>query len=197
MKYVRKDNRNRVEEIIPEYNSAFPGVSVSERYPKDFVSGLIAVDDDVYVEVGMVYDPATKSFYRPQAVTMPVYNSLEDEKAAKITESKEKLAVWLEAHPMIFTDGKAYSVTEEKQALLNSNLASYERAKSAGIDYPLKWNASGEECTEWTYENLVALSLSIAEYVAPKVARQQMIEINIKAAQTFAELKEIVICYDY
>ena len=197
MKYVRKDNRNKVEEIIPEYNSAFPRVSVSERYPKDFVSRLFAVDDDVYVEVGMVYDPATKSFYRPQAVTMPVYNSLEDEKAAKITESKEKLAVWLEANPMTFTDGKKYSVTEEKQALLNSNLASYERAETAGITYPLKWNATGEECTEWEYADLVGLSLAIAAYVAPQVARQQAIEIAIKAAQSSAELKEIVICYDY
>ena len=129
------------------------------------------------------------------AMARPV--STEDEKAAKITESKEKLAEWLEANPMTFTDGKKYSVTEEKQTLLNSNLASYERAKAAGIDYPLKWNASGEECVEWTYEGLVALSLSIAEYVAPKVARQQAIEIRIKAAQTSAELKEIVICYDY
>lgn len=197
MMYVRKNKQNKVEEIIPEYNTAFPGVSLAERYPREFMSGLIAVDDDVEVEVGMVYDAATNTFYKPQVIIAPKYETLDKEKEAKITESKVKLAEWLEKHPMTFTDGKSYSVTEEKQALLNSNLASYERAKSAGIDYPLKWNASGEECTEWTYEELVGLSLAIAEYVAPKVSRQQAIEIAIKAAQSSAELKEIVICYDY
>lgn len=197
MMYVRKNRQNNVEEIIPEYNPSFPGVPVSERYPKEFVSGLIAVDDDTEVEVGMMFDPATGSFYKPDAVVTQKYNTIEKAKTAKINESKEKLAQWLETHPMTFTDGKKYSVTEEKQSLLNSNLASYERAKAAGIDYPLKWNATGEECSEWTYEGLVALSLSMAEYVSPKVARQQMIEINIKEAVSYEELREIIICYDY
>lgn len=197
MMYVRKNRQNNVEEIIPEYNPSFPGVPVSERYPKEFVSGLIAVDDDTEVEVGMMFDPATGSFYKPDAIAVPKHNRFEMIKSAKIKESKEKLAEWLEKHPMTFMDGKKYSVTEEKQALLNSNLASYERAKVAGITYPLKWNATGEECSEWTYEGLVGLSLAIAEYVAPKVARQQASEIRIKAAESYKELEEIVICYDY
>lgn len=194
MKYVRIE-KNVVREIIPEFDPNFPDVPVSERYPQEFVKKLVAVDDDEAVSVGMLYNG--KKFTTIMAIAAPKYNTLDEEKGAKIAESKEKLAAWLERHPMTFTDGKKYSVTEEKQALLNSNLASYERAKSAGIDYLLKWNASGEECVEWTYENLVALSLSIAEYVSPKVARQQAIEIAIKAAQSSAELKEIVICYDY
>ena len=114
----------------------------------------------------------------------------------KIVLSKTKLAEWLETHPMQFTDGKYYSVTEEKQSLLNSNLASYERATQAGIPYPLKWNATGEECVPWEYEDLLTLSLSIAAYVAPKISLQQQIEIEINNCETIEQLNEVVINYD-
>ena len=75
-------------------------------------------------------------------------------------------------------------------------LGTYERAEALGIEYPLKWNSTGEECTEWTYENLVTLSLTIAAYVAPKVSQQQSIEIQIKACETAEELDKVVISYD-
>lgn len=117
-------------------------------------------------------------------------------KVDKITESKMMLAEWLETHPYQYTDGKYYSVTEEKQALLNGNLASYERATQAGIPYPLKWNSTGDECLDWSYEDLVTLSLSIAGYVAPKVSMQQAYELQIKACGTVEEVNEIVISYD-
>ena len=115
--------------------------------------------------------------------------------SAKITESKVKLAEWLAENPMLFTDGKYYSVTEEKQSLLNGNLASYERATNAGVDYPLKWNSTGEECVYWSYPDLLTLSLSIAGYVAPKVTLQQALELQLKACATLAELEAIVIDY--
>ena len=121
---------------------------------------------------------------------------LSDLKEAKIAESKTKLAEWLANNPLLYSDGKYYSVTEEKQSLLNSNIASYERAEALGIEYPLKWNSTGEECTEWTYESLVTLSLTIAAYVAPKVSKQQSIEIAIKSCETAEELDGVVISYD-
>lgn len=117
-------------------------------------------------------------------------------KQNKINDSKVKLAEWLSSNPMEFTDGKFYSVTEEKQALLNGNLASYERAIKAGVEYPLKWNSTGEECVEWEYDNLLTLSLSIAAYVAPKVARQQSLEIQIKGCSTIEEIEAIEVNYD-
>ena len=130
----------------------------------------------------------------------PNYNeiNLNDVKAAKIAESKNKLAEWLANNPMTYTDGKQYSVTAEKQSLLNGNLSSYERAQGANpsIKYPLRWNATGEECTEWEYEDLVGLSLAIAAYVAPKVAEQQAIEIAINACSTIEELNGVVISYE-
>lgn len=123
---------------------------------------------------------------------------INDIKASKIAESKDKLADWLAANPMTYTDGKQYSVTAEKQSLLNGNLSSYERTQGANpsINYPLKWNATGEECTEWEYEDLVGLSLAIAAYVAPKVAEQQAIEIAINACSTIEELNGVVIAYE-
>ena len=117
-------------------------------------------------------------------------------KADKIENSKTLLAEWLDTHPMTYTDGKMYSVTSEKQALLNGNLASYERAKAVGIEYPLKWNSTGSECESWDYTDLLTLSLTIAGYVAPKVSKQQELELQIKACTTVDEVNEIEINYD-
>jgi hypothetical protein len=117
-------------------------------------------------------------------------------KEDKIAQSKKMLSEWLASHPYLYSDGKYYSCTEEKQSLLNSNLASYERATNAGIEYPLKWNSTGDECTEWTYQALLMLSLSIAAYVAPKVSAQQSFELQIKACSTTAEIDAIEISYD-
>lgn len=122
--------------------------------------------------------------------------SLEEYKEGKIALSKFMLSEWLTNNPMLYSDGNYYSVTEEKQSLLNSNLASYERATAAGIPYPLKWNSTGAECTEWEYADLIALSLSIAAYVAPKVSTQQAIEVQIRACETKEEVDGVVISYE-
>ena len=122
--------------------------------------------------------------------------SLEECKEEKIALSKLMLSEWLANNPMLYSDGNYYSVTEEKQSLLNSNLASYERATAAGISYPLKWNSTGAECTEWEYADLTALSLSIATYVAPKVSIQQALEVQIRACETKEEIDGVVISYE-
>ena len=117
-------------------------------------------------------------------------------KADKIEMSKMILSEWLEDNPMLYTDGKYYSVTAEKQSLLNGNLASYERAKAVNVEYPLKWNSTGSECVPWDYTDLLTLSLTIAGYVAPKVSKQQELELQIKACKTVDEVNEIEINYD-
>lgn len=121
---------------------------------------------------------------------------LEAVKASKIAESKDKLAEWLANHPMPYKNGKYYACTAEKQSLLNGNLASYERAKNAGIEYPLKWNSTGDGCVAWEYSDLLVLSLSIASYVAPRVSAQQAFELAIKACTTLEEIESIVIEYE-
>lgn len=193
MKYVRIEG-NKVAEIIPEFNPLFPTVTINERYPKEFVKKLVETADETVVCVGMVRQE-DGTYTLPEMAKTPKYNTLDEEKTAKIAESKAKLAEWLRKNPMLYTDGKYYAVTEEKQSLLNNNLTSFERAEQAGIDYPLKWNATGEECTEWEYADLVGLSLAIAAYVAPQVARQQAVEIEIKACETAEQLSEVIIYY--
>lgn len=121
---------------------------------------------------------------------------LDTVKDDKIEMSKMMLAEWLDNNPMLYTDGKYYSVTAEKQSLLNGNLASYERAKAVNVEYPLKWNSTGSECESWGYTDLLTLSLTIAGYVAPKVSKQQELELQIKACTTVNEVNEIEINYD-
>ena len=121
---------------------------------------------------------------------------IEAHKTKRIQESKILLAKWLNDNPILYTDGKYYSVTEEKQALLNGNLASYERAKSMGIVYDLKWNATEQPCETWSYTDLLTLSLNIAAYVAPKVSKQQLLEVQIRNCETIDEIDAIVIDYD-
>ena len=194
--YINLDkNTNTVLEVIPTFNPAFPEVPIENRYPASFIANLIEVDDETKVSSGMtLLEDGTFAFVEPEI--KPQYENIEEAKKAKIKSSKDLLKIWLEEHPLLYTDNKYYSVSEEKQALLNGNLASYERAAKIGIEYPLKWNSTGEECTDWNYTNLLALSLSIAEYVAPRVNQQQLIELSIKACTTIEEVENMEIKYE-
>ena len=163
-------------------------------------AGYIDGAVDVTADVPEDFEPLKYKLVEGKLILNPDYvppsADISAEKLAKIEESKTKLAEWLANNPLLYSDGKYYSITEEKQSLLNSNIASYERADAFGVEYPLKWNSTGEECTEWTYESLVTLSLTIAAYVAPKVSKQQSIEIAIKSCETAEDLDRIVISYD-
>lgn len=122
--------------------------------------------------------------------------SLEPIKNNKISESKTALSAYLASHPLQWSDGKYYSVTSEKQALLTSNLALYQISASAGQPFKLTWNSTGDECVEWAYEELAALALAIGTYVKPFVSHQQELELAIKACTTMEELDAIEIDYD-
>ena len=133
-----------------------------------------------------------------QGDPFPTDDSLVKESAQqKISESKTALAEYLATHPLQWTDGKYYSVTTEKQALLTSNLALYQISASAGQPFKLTWNPTGDECVEWVYEELAALALAIGTYVKPFVSRQQELELAIKACTTMKELDAIEINYDH
>ena len=198
--YLKINNTNKPLASFSQVTNKIAFVFSEDIGSEDFADvskiGLYS-DDDMYLA-----EYSFKDFdvsINKNALYLIDKNFIEDVEAAKadmIQRSKELLAEWLSRNPMLYTDGNYYSVTEEKQSLLNSNLASYERAKAAGIDYPLKWNSTGAECTEWEYSELLALSLSIAAYVAPKVAMQQAIELEIKAAETMEQLDKVVIDYE-
>ena len=181
--------------IIQDIDPVFPNTPVEKRFAPEFLSKCQHFPDDALIKTGMVLQ-ADGSWDYPKNAFEPMPEELDGAKKYKIDQSKTELANWLENNPMLYSDGKYYSVTEEKQSLLNSNLASYERATNAGIDYPLKWNSTGEECVSWEYAELLKLSLTIAGYVAPKVSMQQSFEIQIRNCSSMDELNGIVISYD-
>lgn len=122
--------------------------------------------------------------------------SLEDVKLQRIVGSKVALSEWLTENPLTWTDGKQYAVTQEKQSQLTSTLAVQQVALASGVNRRLRWNTTGDECTEWTYEGLCALALAISDYVEPRVSIQQAAEVAIRGAKTVKEVLTVVWDYD-
>jgi len=122
---------------------------------------------------------------------------LENVKKNKIMESNKKLEQYLLEHPMLYTDGKYYSVTLDKQSILQGNLMGYQLELQMGVVNPaLEWNCTGDTCVPWTYENLSDLAVSIKNYVKPYVAAQQIYEKQTNACTTVDEVNGIVIYYE-
>ena len=180
MKYavIKLDSENRI---------------IDSRLYDDANDGEIEVDslpngnigDYLYVNNEYIYSPLN-------TITEEQLNQLKEQ---KIALSKSMLADYLQEHPMTWVDGNTYSVTSEKQSLLTSNLALYQIAVAAGQPFKLTWNTTGEECKEWTYENLTALALAIGIYVKPFVSQQQEVEVTIRKCKTEKEINDVVIKY--
>ena len=108
-----------------------------------------------------------------------------------IIQSKINLANYLETHPLLWTDGEYYSITEEKQNQLTSTLV------AAQVDGKKpEWNSTGLVCKEWELEDLAALGVAIKNRVKKLVKYQQEKELEIKSASTQEELDLIVIDYN-
>lgn len=134
--------------------------------------------------------------YKDIVGKLPENADLDMIKAQKVLDSKEALELYLVEHPITWTDGNQYSVTQEKQSLLTSNLALCQIAIAAGQPYELKWNTTGGICTDWTYEELAALALAIGAYVQPLVSYQQTKEIEIMACEDIAAVDAVVVDYN-
>ena len=106
-----------------------------------------------------------------------------------------KLNDYLQDNPILWKDGKYYNVTQEKQSLLTSNIATYEIEVKSNPSAIITWNATGEECVEWNIEDLCSLAVAIKDYVKPMVTYQQQKEIEINNANTVEELQNIIIDY--
>lgn len=74
--------------------------------------------------------------------------AIKELKESKVSYSKAVLSEYLSTHPLLWSDGKYYSVTSEKQSLLTSNLALYQISATAGMPFKLTWNSTGDECVE-------------------------------------------------
>lgn len=112
-----------------------------------------------------------------------------------VAKSKENLTKYLKENPLLSTakypEGRYYNVTLEKQNLLLANISTYQMAVQSGLQCPLTWNDTGEECELWTFEQLFQLSIEIRNYVAPLTSLQQYMESNINACNSIIDLINI------
>lgn len=123
--------------------------------------------------------------------------TLEEAQEMKQEENKVLFAAYLDAHPLTWVDGKEYGVTLEDQSEISLNINQYQIAVSAGSESPtLEWHARHEECTPWTLEQLVALSMSISEFVYPWYRKMQQYKKAIYAATSLEELDDIALAYE-
>lgn len=169
-------------ETLAEYPNG--GKSVRKVIDVEGVEPKDAYDEEVDIQRYILF---TKDELKEQ---------LERQKEYKIAQSKQDLKTYLANNPMQWLDGNYYSVTEEKQNQLNSNLTLYQLSVTSGSPRILEWNCTGETCTEWTLENLTALALAIGNYVQPIVAQQRKIEVEIRNCTTKEELNSIEIKYE-
>ena len=114
--------------------------------------------------------------------------------------SKSKLSDYLEDNPLFskvkYPEGRYYTVDNEHQSRIASQLLLYQANISLGLNYQLTWNDTGNICEDWTFEELFILSNEINNYVKPLVKKQQEIEVAIKNATSKDELNKIKIEYE-
>ena len=119
--------------------------------------------------------------------------TLEEVKTEAIIETRIMLSKTLE-NPIPFK-GKLYSVTLEKQNLLAAQLGLFGLNEQAGIPTELSWNATGEACVPWTFEDLLTLSNTIATYVKPLAQHQRDAELAILGSKTEDKVRSAVTKY--
>lgn len=91
--YLRLDNKNIVEEIIPDIDPIFPDIPISERYPAEFVAELRYCDDGANVEIGMRYNEETDSFEYPPPPPVVGIDGEAAEDTGDITQAEINLEV--------------------------------------------------------------------------------------------------------
>lgn len=115
--------------------------------------------------------------------------------AARQEENKSSLAAWLAAHPLTWTDGKQYGVTEEDQTEMALNLQQYQIQATAGREVALEWHTQKKQCHTFTVEQYNALLLAIIDYVYPYRRYQEQVKEAIYNAKNVEEVQAVVIDY--
>lgn len=150
------------------------------------------------IEVEEIPSNVTPNLYKFDNETQSfVYRySLDEAKELKQEKNKLLFAEYLASHPLTWTDGKEYGITMEDQSEISLNLSQYQIAIQAGVKSPsLEWHARHEECSPWTLENLVALSMSISAAVYPMYRKMQQYKISIYRASSLEELEQVELNY--
>lgn len=196
---------------LAETTGRFPADCIFVEAP-DYVNEQWGFDetevgDDRFIKpvppAGFIYDDDTGMMYPEEMLE----TLLEESKTNKQNENNNILARYLADNPMTWVDGKVYGVTLDDQNEIAMNLLSYEMAiraneallaenPDAEVTEPvLEWHATHEACTPWSYENLVALSLAIRQYVYPWYQLNQSYKTAIYACETVKEVQAIDLKY--
>lgn len=172
----------------------FPDEFIPVFYPPDKrAAGFVQITDDGVKVTSCVWN---EEAYQRWAAEHPEPDYLGEAKAARIAQSKADLAVYLETHPLPWTDGLEYSITAEKQSQLMGKLFAATIADAKKEPYNLTWNSTGEVCKAWTLADLTALAFAIDARVTALVSYQQHQEVAMRNAATQDELDVIVVNYD-
>ena len=86
---------------------------------------------------------------------------------------------------------KYYSATLEKQSLLANQMVLAQL-----IGNHIRWNASGEECEEWSVDEMKQLAKDIQAFVTPLISKQQKMEKEITNAKTVDSCLAIEISFE-
>lgn len=172
----------------------FPDGFIHIFYPSDKrAAGFVTIEHDGMQVTACAWDEAA---YQKWTEENPGTDELETAKSDRIQKSKDDLASYLESHPIQWTDGEYYSITQEKQNQLTSKIMAATMAQTLSTDYTLTWNSTGEVCKEWTLSDLSALAFAIDKRVTSLVTYQQTQEVAMRNAATQDELDTIVVDYD-
>lgn len=180
---------------MPNYAKIVDGVCVNAAVFEDEETAIdfgypILIPDGY--GIGDRYDGKNWS-HAPAPEPEPV--DLATVQQARQTENKAALAEWLAAHPLQWTDGRTYGVTEEDQQEMALNLMQYQVAVQAGQPAVLEWHAQKESCRTFEQSEYVALSLAIADYVYPYLRYQESVKEQIYQAETAQEVSNVKIDY--
>lgn len=171
-------------------NQPFPGcITLTDEQAETFFqyNGFVTIAEDGTVT------PNTEAWETWKAAQPDPLNSV---KIERIAQSKTDLETYLATHPLLWTDGLYYSITQEKQNQLTSKIMAATMAQTMSTEYTLTWNSTGEVCKEWTLTDLSALAFAIDARVTALVSYQQKQEVAMRNATTQEELDAIVVDYD-
>lgn len=125
--------------------------------------------------------------------------TLEGAKEAKIVESKLLLDTYFAEHPLVSKCHggveKTYSITEYKQNMFNRKFSAHTALVAASIPDQMTWNASGEECENWTDAECIQFIAEMNAVITPLVSAQQKLEKQINACESVEDVEAIVIDY--
>ena len=160
------------------------------------------VTETVFYQASMPYTDANYQMALSDAyqgdvtvVDVPDPRPLSEIQSVRQEENKAALAAWLAGHPLTWTDGNVYGVTEEDQNEMSLNLQQYQVQVAAGRSVNLEWHTQKKQCHTFTPEQYTALLLAIIDYVYPYRRYQEAVKAAIYAAETTEAVEAVAIDY--